>query len=200
MAKRNLAEVATGAAVLLVAGGFLVFAVANTGRAKLGGTTLLARFENVGSVAPGTDVRMGGVKIGSVTGVRLDPKTYQAVLTFTVPSDLKLPTDSSAVISSGGLLGGSTLSLTPGGADALLKDGDAMTITQSALSIEDLLGKFIFNVGSLADASQKMLQQAEQPRANPPRPELLPPLEPARPVPAPGRSDARNSRDRGARQ
>lgn len=165
MAQRSVAELAAGAAVLVVAAGFLAYAVVNTGRASIGGTTLNARFDNVGSIAPGADVRVAGVKVGSVTSLGIDPQTYQAMVTFTVRSDLKLPTDSSAVISSGGLLGGASLSLAPGGADTLLSNGQTMTITQSAVNLEDLLGKFIFNVGSLADATQKQLQRSEQAQA-----------------------------------
>ncbi len=165
-AKRSFAELATGAVVLLVAAGFLAYALVNTGRGALGGTRLSARFDNVGSVTAGSDVRVAGVKVGSVTGLRIDPQSFQAVLDFTVQTDLKLPTDSSAVISTGGLLGGAFVTLSPGGGDTILRDGQMITITQSASNLEDLLGKFIFNVGSLADATQKSLREHE---AAPPR-------------------------------
>jgi phospholipid/cholesterol/gamma-HCH transport system substrate-binding protein len=78
---------------------------------------------------------------------------------FTVRSDLKLPTDTSAVISTGGLLGGQFVTLSPGGSANDLQDGGTLTVTQSATNLEDLLGKFIFNVGSLADATQKSLRE-----------------------------------------
>jgi phospholipid/cholesterol/gamma-HCH transport system substrate-binding protein len=158
-ARRSAAELLAGGVVILVALGFLAYAVANTGRAALGGMHLTASFDNTGGLAPGADVRIAGVKVGSVTSAGIDPKTYQAVLGLTVRPDIQLPTDSSATIASGGLLGGGFVSLSPGGADTVLKDGGAITITQSAVNLEDLLGKFIFNVGSLADASQKMLQR-----------------------------------------
>jgi phospholipid/cholesterol/gamma-HCH transport system substrate-binding protein len=157
--KRSFAELATGAIVILVALGFLSYALVNTGRSTTGGMRLSAQFNNIGSVSTGADVRLSGVKVGSVTGVRIDPQTYQAVLDFTVRSDLKLPTDSSAVISTGGLLGTSFVSVAPGGSDKDLADGGTITITQSATNLEDLLGKFIFNVGSLADATQKSLRE-----------------------------------------
>lgn len=164
--KRNAVELLAGAAVLLVTGGFLFYAAANTGRSVGGGTKLQARFENIGAIGSGADVRIGGVKVGSVTGTAIDPQTFQAIVSFTVQGDLKLPMDSSATISSGGLLGGGFVSVTPGGADGMLGDGGTVTITQSATNLEDLLGKFIFNVGSLADATQKSLRerQAEPPR------------------------------------
>lgn len=176
-ARRSTVELAAGGVVLLVTAVFLIYALVNTGRASLGGVHLQARFENVGSIQPGADVRIAGVKVGSITGVRVDPQTYQALVEFTVQADVALPTDSSAVISSGGLLGGSHLSLSPGGADTLLKDGETVTITQSAVNLEDLLGKFIFNVGSLAEATQKSLQRQEASRAESQRP-TAPPASP----------------------
>ena len=163
--KRGVAELLAGAAVLLVTGGFLFYAAANTGRSVGGGTRLQARFENIGAIGSGADVRIGGVKVGSVTGTSIDPQTFQAILSFTVQGNLKLPTDSSATISSGGLLGGGFVSVTPGGADAMLGDGGTVTITQSASNLEDLLGKFIFNVGSLADATQKSLRERQPAQA-----------------------------------
>ena len=157
--RRSVAELAAGAVVLVVAVAFIAYAASNTGRGPGGGLKLTARFENIGSLTPGADVRLGGVKVGSVVATSIDVKTYQAIVTFSVQPDLALPTDSSATISSGGLLGGSFLGVSPGGADAVLRDGQAITITQSASNLEDLLGKFIFNVGNLADATQKSLQQ-----------------------------------------
>jgi phospholipid/cholesterol/gamma-HCH transport system substrate-binding protein len=157
--KRSVAELAAGAAVLIATAGFMAYAAVHTGRGTSTGTRLSARFDNVGSIASGADVRIAGVKVGSVASTSIDPKSYQAVLNFTVQPDIKLPDDSSATISTGGLLGGSFVSLSPGGADKILGDGGVITITQSAANLEDLLGKFIFNVGSLADATQKSLDQ-----------------------------------------
>ena len=165
MATRNFAEVAAGAVVILVAVGFLSYAVVNNGRTGVGGITLTAEFENIGGIALGADVRVAGLKVGSVTALDIDAKTYQARATFTVRDDLKMSADSSASIATGGLLGGNFLSLAPGGDTKMLANGGVITVTQSAVNLEDLLGKFIFNVGNLADASQKQLQrdQAKQP-------------------------------------
>src|SRR5580693_651533 len=106
MAQRNLTELAAGAVVIIVAGGFLGYAVANTGRTTVSGNTLHARFERIDGLVPGSDVRLAGVKIGSIASTAIDPKTYQAVVTFSVETDLPLPKDSSAEITSDGLLGG----------------------------------------------------------------------------------------------
>ena len=153
MAKRNLAELAAGAAVILVAGGFLAYAVANTGRGSGGGGyTLHARFDHIDGLAVGADVRMAGVKIGSVQTEVIDPKTYLADVAFTVQDDIRLPTDSSAAITSDGLLGGKYLSLAPGGAEKMVPAGGVVTITQSAISLEQLLGKFIFSATDLTSS------------------------------------------------
>jgi phospholipid/cholesterol/gamma-HCH transport system substrate-binding protein len=157
--KRSVAELAAGAAVLVVTAGFMAYAAANTGRGVGSGIRLSAKFDNVGSIGSGADVRMAGVKVGSVVATSIDPQSYQAVVRFTLQPDIKLSDDSSAAISTGGLLGGAFMSLSPGGSDKMLGDGGVVTITQSASNLEDLLGKFIFNVGSLADATQKSLDQ-----------------------------------------
>lgn len=159
MATRNFGEVVAGAAVILIAVGFLSYAVVNNGRTAVGGISLTAEFENIGGIATGSDVRIAGLKVGSVTALDIDPKTYQARATFTVRDDIKMSVDSSASVATGGLLGGNFLSLAPGGDPKMLANGGVITVTQSAVNLEDLLGKFIFNVGNLADASQKQLQR-----------------------------------------
>ena len=162
-AKRSVAEIATGAVIILLAFGFLGYALVNTGRDSTGGLHLTAQFDNIAGIVGGSDVRIAGVKVGSVSSVSVDPRSFQAVLGLTVRPDLKLPTDTSAIISTGGLLGGQFVTLSPGGAAKDLQDGGTLTLTQSATNLEDLLGKFIFNVGSLADATQKSLQQKSPP-------------------------------------
>ncbi|MBN8929840.1 MAG: outer membrane lipid asymmetry maintenance protein MlaD [Rhodospirillales bacterium 69-11] len=149
MPRRSIAEVLTGAVVLLVAAGFLAYAVAHSGRSTASGYPLHAQFDHIDGLGPGSDVRIAGVKVGSVTGTHLDPKTYFAIVDLTVRDDVKLPKDSSAEITSESLLGGKFLALVPGGDETMLKPGQAITITQGSISLEQLLGKFIFSVTSL---------------------------------------------------
>jgi phospholipid/cholesterol/gamma-HCH transport system substrate-binding protein len=149
MARHGVAETLTGACVLAVAVGFLAYAVAHSGRTSGSGYSLKAQFDNVSGLAEGADVRIAGVKVGSVTSETLDPKTFQAVVTLTVANDVQLPTDSAASIVSESLLGGKYISLSPGGNDANLKPGQTITITQSSVNLEELLGKFIFSVTTL---------------------------------------------------
>ncbi len=152
MPRRNLAEVLIGAVVLLVAVGFLAFAIAHSGRSVTSGYQLYAKFDHVGGLTVGSDVRLAGVKVGSVESTTLDPKTYQAVVGFTVADDVKLPKDSSATIASESLLGGNYLSLSPGGDEAMLQPDQTVTITQGAINIEQLLGNFIFSASNLASS------------------------------------------------
>ena len=159
MAGRNLSELIAGAVVLAVAAGFLGYAVVNTGRATVSGMTLRAKFERIDGLAVGADVRLAGVKIGSVTGARIDPESYQAIVTMSVQAGLKLPRDSSAEISSEGLIGGKSIAIVPGGDERMLANGGEFAITQSAASLEQLLGKFIFGVGELSSNVQKSLDQ-----------------------------------------
>jgi phospholipid/cholesterol/gamma-HCH transport system substrate-binding protein len=145
MRHRSIAEVLTGAVVLLVAAGFLAYAVANSGRTAVSGYPLYASFEHIDGLGLGADVRLAGVKVGSVTEERIDPKSFLAVVGLNVRHDMKLPKDSAAIVTSESLLGGKYLSLQPGGDEATLQPGQMITITQSSVSLEELLGKFIFS-------------------------------------------------------
>ncbi|MDB5369573.1 MAG: mlaD [Roseomonas sp.] len=157
MQRRSLAEILTGAVVLLVAIGFLVYAVGNSGRSLSGGSglTLTAKFDRIDGLQPGADVRIGGVKVGSVVDQRIDPATFLAVLKLRVDGSLRLPADTSAEITSESLLGGKYVALVPGGDDKVLADGGDINITQSAVSLESLLGRFIFSVTELASSKEE---------------------------------------------
>ncbi|MBO1076417.1 outer membrane lipid asymmetry maintenance protein MlaD [Roseomonas marmotae] len=162
MQRRSLAEILAGAVVLLVALGFLVYAVSNSGRslASGNGIELTARFDRIDGLQPGADVRIGGVKVGSVTSQEIDPATFLAVLKLRVNDNLKLPTDTSAEITSEGLLGGKYVALVPGGEEKVLASGDQITLTQSSVSLESLLGRFIFSVTQMS--SDKPQNESEE--------------------------------------
>jgi phospholipid/cholesterol/gamma-HCH transport system substrate-binding protein len=149
MPSRSIAEVLTGAVVLLIAAGFLFYAVAHSGRSASPGYQLFAKFDHIDGLAVGADVRIAGVKVGSVTETRIDTQSYMAVVGLSVRDDIKVPKDSSAEITSESLLGGKYLAVVPGGDEQMLKPGQAITITQGSISLEQLLGKFIFSVTSM---------------------------------------------------
>ncbi len=141
---RRFAETAVGAVVLAIAVWFLVFAYNSGDFRPVAGYALSAKFNSVGGLAPGNDVRIGGVKVGSVLAQRIDPADYRAVIVFSVRSDLKLPEDTVAAITSDGLLGGKYLRLEPGRAAAMLAANGTLKSTRDALSLEDMLGRAIF--------------------------------------------------------
>lgn len=156
MRGRSPVEVLTGAIILLVAAGFLFYAVVHSGRASVtGGYTLIARFDSIDGLPQGADVRVAGVKVGSATDMRIDPHTFLAVVTMRVSDAIKLPKDSSARILSEGLLGTNYISLEPGGDEAILQPGQAIANTQSAINLVDLIGKFIFTGATSAAQGQE---------------------------------------------
>lgn len=105
------------------------------------------RFENVGGLRTKAPVTVGGVRVGRVTGISLDGDSYQAVVTARINERYQLPEDTSASIYTSGLLGEQYIALDPGGMDFYLRDGDEITLTQSALVLERLIGQFLYQMG-----------------------------------------------------
>jgi phospholipid/cholesterol/gamma-HCH transport system substrate-binding protein len=140
----NRAEVIVGAAVLAAAIGFLFYASGGSG---LGGDSssypLKASFRSAEGISPGSDVRMAGVKVGTITSMALNPDTFYADVTISVNNDIHLPDDSAIAISSEGLLGGNFVELVPGGSSDNLSPGDEIEDTQGAVSLITLLMKFV---------------------------------------------------------
>lgn len=143
--KNNLIETIMGAVVLTVAGFFLVFAYTSSGYQKTNGATYVARFDRVDGINVGSEVRMSGVKVGTVDRMRIDPKTFLAEINFSVDKAIKLPKDSSAEIISGGLLGDKYVALVPGGEEEILEPGAEVTYTQASVSLEAMIGQLIFS-------------------------------------------------------
>jgi phospholipid/cholesterol/gamma-HCH transport system substrate-binding protein len=144
MMSENRAEILAGAAVLAAAIGFLIYAGQETGfTARDGGSyTLTASFRSVEGVTVGTDVRLAGVKVGTVTALALNPETFFADATLSVQDNVLLPDDSAALVSSEGLLGGNFVELVPGGSLENLAPGAEIEDTQGAVSVISLMMKF----------------------------------------------------------
>lgn len=140
----NLVESLIGAVVLLVAGWFLVFAYERTDMGAGNGYTLTARFDRIDGIGVGSDVRMAGIKVGTVTDSRLDAQTFQAVVTLSLDEEVELPSDTAIAITAEGLLGGTYMNLLPGGMEDVLQDGDEISETQDAVDLLGLIGKFIY--------------------------------------------------------
>ncbi len=143
--RRSVLETITGAAVLLAAAAFVFFAYSTADLGRGGGYEVSAEFDNIGGLSVGADVRMSGIRIGAVSGQKLDTETFAALVTFSIDPSVKLPTDSSVKIASESLLGGKYVQVTPGAEDDAIPPGGRIRFAQSSISIEDLIGRFIFS-------------------------------------------------------
>lgn len=145
----NVTEALTGGAVLAIAAGFLIYSAqfGGFGAGGSGNATYTASFRSAEGVGVGTDVRLAGVKVGSVTSLDLDPDTFRAEAAMSVDDALALPDDTAVVIASEGLLGGSFVELLPGGSPFNLEPGSEIVDTQSSVSIVQLLLRFVSGNG-----------------------------------------------------
>lgn len=145
----NRLEILAGAAVLAAALAFVAYAGQSSGLGSAAGTyPLKASFRSVEGITPGSDVKLAGVKVGTIASLTLNPQTYFADAVIELDKSILLPTDSAILISSEGLLGGNYVELVPGGMPDNLAPGDEIEDTQGAVSLVSLLMKF---VGSKAD-------------------------------------------------
>ena len=151
----NYFEIIVGTFVLFCAIFFLFSSLRSTQVSDKKGYRLIAKFDNIDGINSGSDVKISGVKVGTVEEQILDEKDFRAVLKINLNNSVKLPADSSAKISSEGLLGSKYLSISPGGDDENLKDGEEIQFTQSSVSFEDLLGKFIFGDKNKKEEDEK---------------------------------------------
>jgi phospholipid/cholesterol/gamma-HCH transport system substrate-binding protein len=138
------AETGVGALVLAAAAGFLIYALGNaTKGSDAAGYELIGRFGDVGALSTGADVRVSGVKVGAVSKIELDPKAYMAKVHVVINRDVKLPVDSTAKITSSGLLGGQLVAIAPGGSLEDMKPGTEFQNTQGAVDLFGLIGQFV---------------------------------------------------------
>ena len=142
--RRNAVETVLGAVVLLVAGMFVYFAY-NTAQVKaIDGYNINASFFKIGGLTTGSDVRINGIKVGTVTNARLDPETFDAVIEMSIKPDIKLPTDTIAAIGSEGIVGGKYVRITPGSAKETISENGSISETKDFRSLEDQVGEIIF--------------------------------------------------------
>jgi phospholipid/cholesterol/gamma-HCH transport system substrate-binding protein len=148
MQQNNIAETIIGAIVVAVAVGFLVFTYNRTGSGSLSGYEINARLPKVDGLSIGTDVRLAGIKIGSVSDMTLDPKTYLVTVHMNVREDIKIPADSSVMVTSSGFLGSQYLSITPGGDDKKMAAGEFFESAQGSIDVMGLVNRFATGAGS----------------------------------------------------
>ena len=156
----SVVETLIGAAVIAVAAFFLAFAYSSTGSAPVSGYDVVAKFNRADGVNVGTDVRLSGIKIGSVSDLTLDPKNYLVTVHMNIRDDIKIPDDSSLIVTSSGLLGSSYISLTPGGSDKMLAAGGMIQNSQGSVDLMGLVGRFIGGGGG--QSQQPKPQQPQQ--------------------------------------
>ncbi|MBE6447774.1 MAG: MCE family protein [Alphaproteobacteria bacterium] len=139
-------ETIMGIVVLAVAAFFAYFAYNVSDLQVVKGYNVTAKFLKVGGLTVGSDVRLNGIKIGTVIGQSLDNEDYTAEVKMSLSSDIKLPTDSVAAIVGDGLVGDKFIKIEPGHAKEILKDGDVMKNTKDFKTLEDMVGEIIFMV------------------------------------------------------
>ncbi|MBI1261566.1 MAG: outer membrane lipid asymmetry maintenance protein MlaD [Rhizobiales bacterium] len=143
--QNSLVETLIGAIVVVVAGVFLFYGYSTAGIHNTGGYVVTAEFDRVDGLANGSDVRMSGIKVGTVVSQKLDQETYKAVLAIDLDSNVKIPDDSSAKITSESLLGGNYVSIAPGGSETPLENGSEIMFTQGSVDLMSLIGQAVFS-------------------------------------------------------
>jgi phospholipid/cholesterol/gamma-HCH transport system substrate-binding protein len=135
--------VAAGIAALFM----LAMKVSNLASSTISnGYTVTARFENIGGLKVQSPVSAGGVRVGRVIGIKYDQSKYEAEVTMIIDARYnRFPVDTTASVFTSGLLGEQYVNLDPGGADEYLKNGDEIHMTQSALVLEQLIGRFLYS-------------------------------------------------------
>jgi phospholipid/cholesterol/gamma-HCH transport system substrate-binding protein len=153
--KNSTVETLIGAVVVAVAAVFLIYAYGNSGKGNAaGGYSIAADFDNIEGVNVGTDVRMAGIKIGTVTAQSLNPENYQAKVTMMIDPSVKLADDTSAKVTAEGLLGSKFIALDAGGSATLLADGGTINYTQGAVDIWSLISQAMFDKSGAKPADQ----------------------------------------------
>jgi phospholipid/cholesterol/gamma-HCH transport system substrate-binding protein len=173
MQQNNVAETLIGAVVIAVAVGFLAFAYLRTGSGSLSGYEINARLPKADGLSVGTDVRLAGIKIGTVTDLTLDPKTYLVTVHMSIRNDIKLPVDSSVLVTQAGFLGGQYLSITPGGDEKMMTAGSFFENAQGSIDVMGLVNRFTGGGSSTPKPTAPQAQPQPQPQATQP-PAALP--------------------------
>lgn len=161
--RKNVIETVIGALVLVIAALFAVFAYTSSDVANIDGYRITARFDRLDGIQVGSDVRVSGIKVGTVSQLVLDPVAFRAVAELTIDPSVTLPADTIAKVTSDGLLGSKYMSLDPGGDEENIRPGGEIKFTQSTISLEDLVGQFIFS-----NSGEKKV------KSDPPSPETAP--------------------------
>ena len=140
--KGNILEAVIGAVVLIIASFFMFFAYTTSGTKINEGYIITARFDDVGSLAVGSDVKISGIKIGIVKSLEID-KNYQAKASLLIKTDIKIPKDSTASVTTDGIMGNKFVAIITGFDNNVLSDKDEIELTKSSVNLESLIDKFV---------------------------------------------------------
>ncbi|MDR3030968.1 MAG: outer membrane lipid asymmetry maintenance protein MlaD [Holosporales bacterium] len=140
--KGNVLEAVIGAIVLIVASFFMYFAYISSGEKIREGYVLLAKFDDVSGLSTGADIKLNGIKIGIVKSLKID-ESYQAQAELLIKDEIKIPKDSSASIVTEGIIGNKFVAMMPGFDEEKLKNGEEISLTQSAVNLEKLIVRFV---------------------------------------------------------
>lgn len=146
--KSNTFEALIGALVVIFTLVFLFYGFSSMRINKDDNYNIYAVFNRIDGIKIGSDVRLSGIKIGSVFSQKLDNSTYEARVSMAIKSNIFIPDDSSAKITTDGLLGGNYISIEPGGNDIYLEAGDEIIFTQGSVDLIGLVGEAIFSIGN----------------------------------------------------
>ena len=144
-------ETIMGIVVIVIAALFLLFSYRGSDLQVVKGYTVTAHFLKVGGLTIGSDVRINGIKVGTVVSQKLNPEDYVAEIQMSLAPDIKLPKDSVAVIAGDGLMGNKYIKIEPGKDSEVLADGDELTKTKDFKTLEDMVGEIIFMVTDNGD-------------------------------------------------
>jgi len=181
MQQNNTVETIIGAIVVIVAAAFIVFAFRSTGAGGLTGYEIRADLPRADGLNVGTDVRLSGIKVGTVSDLSLKPN-YLVTVHMRIRKDVQIPTDSSLVVTSSGFLGSSYLSISPGGDEEMLKDGGQITHTQGSVDLMGLVGRFM---NGQSGQQQQKPNPNPNPSASPPTANKAPQAQVSGPTPLP---------------
>ena len=148
-------ETIMGIVVVVVAAFFLYFAYNVSDLQVVKGYDVTARFLKVGGLNVGSDVRINGIKVGTVVGQHLDGENFEAEVKMSLASNIKLPKDSVAIIVGDGLIGDKFIKIEPGKAKEMLQNGDSLSNTKDFKTLEDMVGEIIFMVTDNGDSQEK---------------------------------------------
>lgn len=155
MFKEKLLETTVGFFILAFSLAFVFYLKDKAGLHEIVGYSLVAKFDKADGIRSGVDVRVSGIKVGSVISTKIDPVSYLAVVEISVDKNLQVPLDSSISVSTDGLLGAKYLSISPGGDTEMLRPGDEVKHTQGSINLESILSKFMFSVPEQSPSKER---------------------------------------------